>query len=79
MEMINGFACKTCTDVEYAKKHIDPAHPKDGPYRENRIDAPERRADAFGGAIRLDGQLKGVQPTSDAMPDPLGRVVDLRA
>ena len=30
--MVNGYACKNCTDIDYAKKHIDPAHPKDGPY-----------------------------------------------
>ena len=29
---VNGFSCKNCTDVDYAKKHIDPAHPKSGPY-----------------------------------------------
>jgi hypothetical protein len=29
---VNGFSCKNCTDVDYAKKHIDPARPKDGPY-----------------------------------------------
>ncbi|WP_143324105.1 hypothetical protein [Caulobacter sp. X] len=29
---VNGFSCKNCTDVDNAKKHIDPAHPKDGPY-----------------------------------------------
>ena len=22
---VNGFLCKNCTDVDYAKKHIDPA------------------------------------------------------
>ena len=33
---INGFACKDCTDIDYAKKHIDPAHPKDGPYGINK-------------------------------------------
>lgn len=32
---VNGFSCKNCTDVDYAKKHIDPAHPKDGPYGVN--------------------------------------------
>lgn len=30
--LVNGFLCKNCTDVDYAKKHIDPAHPKSGPY-----------------------------------------------
>ncbi len=29
---VNGFMCKNCTEVDYAKKHIDPAHPKSGPY-----------------------------------------------
>lgn len=29
---VNGFQCNNCSDVEYAKKHIDPAHPKSGPY-----------------------------------------------
>lgn len=29
---VNGFSCKNCTEVDEAKKHIDPAHPKDGPY-----------------------------------------------
>ncbi len=32
---VNGYACKTCTDVDYAKKHIDPAHPKSGPFGVN--------------------------------------------
>ena len=31
MEVVNGYVCKNCTDVDYAKKGIDPAHPKDGP------------------------------------------------
>jgi len=29
---VNGFTCRNCTDVDNAKKHIDPAHPKSGPY-----------------------------------------------
>jgi hypothetical protein len=32
---VNGFACKNCTDVDYAKRHIDPQHPKSGPYNVN--------------------------------------------
>jgi len=35
---VNGFSCKNCTDVDYAKKHVDPAHPKDGPYGVNATD-----------------------------------------
>jgi len=30
--LVNGFVCRNCTDVDYAKKHIDPAHPRSGPY-----------------------------------------------
>lgn len=29
MEMVNGYVCKTCCDVELAKKHINPADPQD--------------------------------------------------
>jgi hypothetical protein len=31
IERVNGYVCRTCEDVGYAKRHIDPAHPKDGP------------------------------------------------
>lgn len=30
--MVNGYSCKNCTQVDEAKKHIDPAHPQDGPF-----------------------------------------------
>ena len=70
IEIINGFKCKDCTDVDYAKKHIDPAHPKDGPYGVNKVDDPlekARRETAspveFGGALVA---MKGViEPTRD--------------
>jgi hypothetical protein len=32
INLINGYVCHNCTDVDYAKKGIDPAHPnKDDP------------------------------------------------
>lgn len=37
---VNGYACKNCTDVDYAKKNIDPSHPTDGPYGVNAKDHP---------------------------------------
>ncbi|MDI7775059.1 hypothetical protein [Asticcacaulis sp. EMRT-3] len=43
---VNGFTCKTCTDVDYAKKHIDPAHPKSGPYGVNAASDPTQKASA---------------------------------
>lgn len=41
--IVNGFRCKNCTDVDYAKKHIDPAHPKSGPYGIDAKDDPTVR------------------------------------
>ena len=35
---VNGFSCKNCTEVDEAKKFIDPAHPKDGPFGINAAD-----------------------------------------
>ena len=60
---VNGYSCKNCTDVDNAKKHIDPAHPKDGPYGVEAKDHPPSTptpAVAFGGA------LAGVSQTSNA-------------
>ncbi len=32
---VNGFSCRNCTEVDYAKRNIDPAHPKAGPFGMN--------------------------------------------
>jgi len=52
---VNGFLCKNCTDVDYAKKHIDPEHPKSGPYGINAKDDPSAKQTTasvtFGGAL----------------------------
>lgn len=42
---VNGYQCNNCTDVEYAKKHIDPAHPKSGPFDIHADTDPSRRHD----------------------------------
>ena len=53
--IVNGFSCKNCTDVGYAKKHIDPEHPKSGPYGINAKDDPTVKnataAVSFGGSL----------------------------
>ena len=59
---VNGFSCKNCTDVDYAKKHIDPAHPKAGPYGVNAKDDPTLKTQA---AFKFDGALKGVTDTAN--------------
>lgn len=61
---VNGFTCRNCTDVDYAKKHIDPAHPKSGPYDVNAATDPSRKTEAvvFGGALRgADAAGRGTQ------------------
>ena len=72
MEVVNGYVCKTCTDVEYAKKGIDPARPKDGPngvYAADRAKDTERSKDAArpeaaerGPAVSFSGALANVTP-----------------
>lgn len=50
---VNGYSCRNCTDVDYAKKGIDPAHPKSGPYGVNAATDPGRKMDA----VSLGGRL----------------------
>lgn len=59
LELVNGYFCRNCADVELAKKGIDPAHPtrevagsevyvppKDDDPRQNLgVNAPEPGAD----------------------------------
>ena len=54
--IVNGFQCKNCTDVGYAKKHIDPAHPKSGPYGINAKDDPTVKS-APAAAVIFGGNL----------------------
>ncbi len=49
---VNGFQCKNCTDVDNAKKYIDPAHPQSGPFGVNaRTDPTQSAAVKYGGAL----------------------------
>jgi hypothetical protein len=83
MEMINGYVCKSCCDVEYAKKHIDPAHPKDGPYREKRVDQASTQppSDSFGPAVKIGDQtIDPVKPDAPVEASrATGKIVDLTA
>jgi hypothetical protein len=61
---VNGFSCKNCTDVDYANKHIDPAHPKDGPYGVNAKDSDPGKSDVQD-ADRANARPKRVKAWSD--------------
>ncbi|THD70837.1 hypothetical protein [Phenylobacterium sp.] len=74
---VNGYSCKNCTEVDEAKKHIDPAHPKDGPYGVDAKDhtpstltpQPASASNAFSSsqtpAVRFGGALAGLSATSN--------------
>ena len=66
---VNGFTCRNCTDVDNAKKHIDPAHPKSGPYNVDAATDPTRKTSAivFGGSLDKLNQTPG-EATSAARP-----------
>lgn len=69
--MMNGFLCKNCTDVDYAKKHIDPNHPRSGPYGIDAKDDPTAKQSSnstsvtFGGALSV---LNSKQATLTGQP-----------
>jgi len=66
---VNGFSCRNCTEVDEAKKFIDPAHPKDGPFGINARDhGPRRSGDssAAGGSpsVVFGGRLASLPAAS---------------
>ena len=63
---INGFPCKDCTDIDYAKKHIDPAHPKNGPYDINKPKDDEPLKAADDPAVLYAGAVTGPPPLDAA-------------
>ena len=62
---VNGFSCKNCTDVDYAKKHVDPAHPKDGPYGINAKGHASRQEPA----VKFGGRLSDLNAASSSNLD----------
>ncbi len=91
IEIVNGYPCATCTDVENARKGVDPAHPDQGPDALGKtsdtgaaagvaasVDAGSDR----GPAVTLSGALAQVDPASKAeppQPDGPGQQLDLFA
>ena len=55
---VNGFTCHNCTEVDEAKKHIDPAHPKSGPYGiDAKTDPTQKKNASQNNAVQLGGNL----------------------
>jgi hypothetical protein len=76
--LVNGYSCKNCTEVDEAKKHIDPAHPKDGPFgvdAKNQPPSPsdpatETKSKSDTPAVKFGGALAGLSQASGASAQP---------
>lgn len=78
---VNGYSCKNCTDVDNAKRNIDPQHTKDGPFGVNKVDKPGATA-PHGPAVTLGAVLAHVSAASGADPTrnaTEGQKLDIRA
>lgn len=76
MQIVAGYICLNCADVDLARKGVDPAHPHDGPAK------AQSAAPAHGPAVTLSGAAAQVAPGPGAeAPRPYapGANVDLRA
>ena len=79
---VNGYQCNNCTDVENAKRHIDPAHPKSGPFNINADTDPTRHHDPsvkFGGALNAlnASTARAASGPSNMKTGMIGRAFDL--
>jgi len=68
---VNGYQCWNCTDVDYAKKHVDPKHPKAGPYGIDAASDPSLRNDPK--AVQFGGSLAGQTDQTAQASSPDGR------
>ncbi len=75
---VNGFQCRNCSDVDLAKKHIDPAHPKSGPFNVDAKADPTRRLQT---SVSFGGQLADMLdiPGAASSPRTSGSLLDLSA
>ncbi|MBS0359984.1 MAG: hypothetical protein JSR98_01280 [Proteobacteria bacterium] len=90
--MVNGYSCKNCTQVDEAKKHIDPNHPQDGPFGvlantqpPNPNDPHQTKSAPATGrapAVTLGGALTGLGVSvvnGPQAPSGTSRLLDVRA
>jgi hypothetical protein len=88
MQIVNGFACMNCTDVDHAKKFIDPARPNQDAIVPGPRDAAKKvssptsplteNAVSFGGSLAHLNALD-VKRSSDPMPGPAVASLDIFA
>ena len=73
---VNGFTCRNCTDVDNAKKNIDPAHPKSGPYG---IDAASDPTNPKSFIKSGDAAAGTPKTTAQSAVHGTGQVIDIQA
>ncbi len=80
---VNGYSCKNCTDVDNAKRNIDPSHPKDGPFGVNKQDhAKPGTASGAKPVVTFGGVLAHVAASTGPSQTPTatqGQKLDVRA
>jgi hypothetical protein len=77
-ELVNGYVCHNCTDVAYAKRNIDPQHPKDGPFGADKAQSADKAQGAgHGPAVTFGGSL--AKPDHTALPDGVNGVAVVNA
>jgi hypothetical protein len=75
--MVNGYSCKNCTEVDEAKKHIDPAHPKDGPFGVNASTQPPNPNDPH--QKKADSATTATVAAATPLDPAVGRLVNISA
>jgi hypothetical protein len=80
---VNGYRCWNCTDVANAQKHVDPQHPKAGPYGIDAANDPTLRNDPkaqpsvlFGGSL---SSLKNSSSSDTGTTQDTGTQLDITA
>ena len=86
MQIVNGFACMNCTDVDHAKKFVDPAHPSQAATASGLRGAAKEASSATGtvtqNAVTFEGSLSHLnrldtRRPSDSVPGPAGASLDI--
>lgn len=83
---VNGYQCWNCTDVANAKKHIDPQHPKSGPYGIDASQDPTlsnktwgQQAVLFGGSLGALSEVTSQSQSNQKTRPTIGNSLNIIA
>ena len=65
---VNGFQCRNCTDVDYAKRNVDPAHPRSGPNNVNAKSDPSQPVELRTKLAKAEAEKQGKVPAVYGKP-----------